>query len=210
MALIRLSQDQDLCRRRRPPPERRSRQPAEEQGAGPDQAQPRQEGKLDLLAGIVFHLTTLLQTVDLFASLANKDPEKYNELWTKAAVALKLGAIDDTKNRPRMVKLLRFETSASANLSSLDDVVARRKKGQTQIFFIASVGEKKAALEKSPFVERIIARGYEVLYFGEPMDEMLVSSIGSYEGLKFQDVAKKGFKFGDEGAFDSQNNRTAR
>ncbi|KAL8278223.1 hypothetical protein RQP46_009396 [Phenoliferia psychrophenolica] len=138
------------------------------------------------------------RTVDLFASLANKDPVKYDELWGKAAVALKLGAIDDTKNRPRMVKLLRFESSASANLTSLDEVVARRKKGQDQIFFIASVGEKKAALEKSPFVERIIARGYEVLYFGEPMDEMLVSSIGSYEGLKFQDVAKKGFKFGDE------------
>ncbi|KAK4705512.1 molecular chaperone HtpG, partial [Phenoliferia sp. Uapishka_3] len=138
------------------------------------------------------------RTLDLFASLANKDPVKYNELWEKAAVALKLGAVEDTKNRARLVKLLRFETSASSNLTSLDEVVARRKKGQDQIFFIASVGEKKAQLEKSPFVERIIARGYEVLYFGEPMDEMLVSSINTYEGLKFQDVAKKGFKFGDE------------
>lgn len=30
------------------------------------------------------------------------------------------------------------------------------------------------------------------------MDEMIVSSIGSYEGMKFQDVAKKGLLFGDE------------
>ncbi|KAM0750396.1 heat shock protein Hsp90 [Meredithblackwellia eburnea MCA 4105] len=138
------------------------------------------------------------RTLDLFAALATKDPVKYNELYSKAGVAIKLGAIDDTKNRARIVKLLRFETSASANLTSLDDVVARRKKGQEQIFFVASAGEKKASLQKSPFVERIIARGYEVLYFGEPMDEMLVSAIGSYEGLKFQDVAKKGLKFGDE------------
>ncbi|KAI5480834.1 heat shock protein Hsp90 [Pseudohyphozyma bogoriensis] len=138
------------------------------------------------------------RTLDLFASLASKSPEKYNELWTKAGVALKLGAVEDTKNRARIVKLLRFETSASANLTSLDDVVSRRKKGQEQIFYVASAGEKKAQMEKSPFVERLIARGYEVLYFGEPMDEMLASSLSSYEGLKFQDVAKKGLKFDDE------------
>lgn len=100
-----------------------------------------------------------MQSLDLFASLAAKDQVKYNELWEKAGVALKLGAVDDVKNRARIVKLLRFETSASANLTSLDDVVARRKKGQEQIFFIASAGEKKGTLERSPFVERILARG---------------------------------------------------
>lgn len=121
----------------------------------------------------------------MFASLASKDPEKYNELYEKAGVALKLGAIEDTKNRARIVKLLRFESSASANLTSLDEVISRRKKGQEQIFFMAGVGQKKDTLEKSPFVERLIARGYEVLFFGEPMDEMIASSVGSYEGLKF-------------------------
>lgn len=126
------------------------------------------------------------QTLDLFASLSKSDPVKYNTLYEKAGVSLKLGAVEDTKNRARIVKLLRFETSASANLTSLDGVVARRKKGQEQIFFMAGTGQKKVTLEKSPFVERLIARGYEVLYFGEPMDEMLASSIGSYEGLKFQ------------------------
>lgn len=127
-----------------------------------------------------------LQTLDLFASLAKTDLEKYNELYTKAGVSLKLGAVEDEKNRARIVKLLRFETSSSSNLTSLDDVVSRRKKGQEQIFFMAGTGQKKESLEKSPFVERLIARGYEVLYLGEPMDEMLTASIGSYEGMKFQ------------------------
>lgn len=140
-----------------------------------------------------------MQTLDLFATLSKRDPEKYNSLYEKVGVSLKLGAVEDIKNRPRIVKLLRFETSASQNLTSLDDVVSRRKKGQEQIFYMAGVGQKKVDLEKSPFVERLRARGYEVLYFGEPMDEMIASSVGSYEGLKFQDVAKKGLKFGDEG-----------
>lgn len=130
-----------------------------------------------------------LKTLDLFSSLSTKDPEKYNTLWEKVGVALKLGAVEDTKNRAKIVKLLRFETSASANVTSLDEVVARRKKGQQQIFFIASAGEKKASLQTSPFVERIIARGYEVLYLGEPMDEMLISSVVSYEGMAFQGMS---------------------
>lgn len=106
--------------------------------------------------------------------------------------------VEDVKNRDRIVKLLRFETSASTNLTSLSDVVSRRKTGQKQIFFVASAGQKKAQLEKSPFVERILARGYEVLYLSDPMDEMFVSTVPSVEGMSFQDVAKEGLKFGDE------------
>lgn len=138
------------------------------------------------------------RTIDLFANVAKNEPEKYNKLYAKAGVALKLGAIDDTKNRDKLVRLLRFETSSSKELLSLDEVAAQRKKGQTQLFFMAGVGQTKATLEKSPFVERLVARGYTVVYMGEPMDEMLVSTIGTWGGLKFQDVAKKGLKFGDE------------
>ena len=99
------------------------------------------------------------------------------------------------------MKLLRFETSSlpSGNLTSLPDAVSRRKQGQTQLFFIAGAGQNKDALEKSPFVEKIISRGYEVLYFLDPMDEMLVSTMPKFDGMSFQDVAKEGLKFGDEG-----------
>jgi heat shock protein beta len=52
---------------------------------------------------------------------------------------------------------------------------------------------------KSPFVEKLHARGYEVLLLGEPMDEICLQQLGKHEGLRFQDVTKKGLKFGDEG-----------
>lgn len=48
--------------------------------------------------------------------------------------------IEDSKNRARIVKLLRFESTAGPNLTSLSDVVARRKEGQTQLYFIAGAG----------------------------------------------------------------------
>merc|ERR1719145_120934 len=42
----------------------------------------------------------------------------------------------------------------------------------------------------SPFVERLLKKGYEVLYLTEAVDE---SAISEFEGKKFQNVAKEGF-----------------
>ncbi|GAA5882817.1 hypothetical protein JCM16303_002473 [Sporobolomyces ruberrimus] len=141
---------------------------------------------------------------DLFARIATDQPEQYLELYKSAGTALKIGAVEDEKSRERIVKLLRFETSAGSELSSLEDVVKRRKDGQEQIYFISGAGQKKEDLEKSPFVERILARGYEVLYFTEPIDEMLASSLQTHQNMRFVDCAKDGVKFGDEDECDNE------
>lgn len=154
--------------------------------------------KTRALAQIKRNLTKRIY--DLFGQLAREDPEKFDELYTAAGTALKVGAIDDVKNRDRIVKLLRFESSAVNGTTDLDGVVSRRKQGQTQIYYIAGAGAKKAELAQSPFVERILARGYEVLYLTEPVDEMLINTVPTYGGLRFQDVAKDGVTFGDEDA----------
>lgn len=69
-----------------------------------------------------------------------------------------------------------------------------------QIFFLAGVGQPAAELLKSPFVEKLDARGYEVLLLNEPLDEIVLSHLREHGALPFQDVSKKGFRFGDEGA----------
>jgi heat shock protein beta len=139
------------------------------------------------------------KAIDMFANVARTDEETYNTFFTKASPALKLGTYEDHKNRPRLLKLLRFASNVGDHVS-LDDYISRRKQGQKQIFYMAGAGVEKADLARSPFVERIVARGYEVFYFTEPMDGMVASTVGTYEGLKFQDVSKRGLLFGDEGA----------
>merc|ERR1712096_348877 len=47
--------------------------------------------------------------------------------------------------------------------------------------------------EKSPFVERLIKKGYEVLFLTEAVDEYAISALPEFEGKKFQNVAKEGF-----------------
>lgn len=47
-------------------------------------------------------------------------------------------------------------------------------------------------MEKSPFVERLLRKGYEILYLIEAVDEYALSSLPEFEGKKFQNIAKEG------------------
>lgn len=103
----------------------------------------------------------------MLGSAAKADLANYHEkIWPIVGTALKLGALEDYKNQAKLLKLLRFHSSSSSGeTTSLDEYIAKRKQGQTQIYYIAGAGMERKDLEKSPFVENIQARGYEVLYF---------------------------------------------
>ena len=65
------------------------------------------------------------------------------------------------------------------------------KEKQESIYYIA--GGSKEEVSSSPFVERLLKKGYEVLFLTEAVDEYAISSLPEFEGKKFQNVAKEGF-----------------
>ncbi|CAF0840939.1 unnamed protein product, partial [Adineta ricciae] len=96
-------------------------------------------------------------------------------------------------NRTRLAKLLRFTTSLSKTKQySLSEYIERMKPKQEHIYFIATMSYEAAA--RSPFVERIIKKGYEVLYLTDPVDQYCMQSLPEFEGKKFQNVAKEGLE----------------
>jgi len=44
----------------------------------------------------------------------------------------------------------------------------------------------------APFVEKLAADGYEVLYLTEAIDEAVVTNLGKYNELELVDVSKEG------------------
>merc|ERR1712141_316309 len=74
--------------------------------------------------------------------------------------------------------------------TSLMAYVERMKDKQDQIFYIAGASEKE--VQESPFVERLLKKGYEVLYLTEAVDEYAISALPEFEGKKFQNVVKEG------------------
>ena len=61
------------------------------------------------------------------------------------------------------------------------------------------MGKSTEELSKSVFIEKLHARGYEVLLLGDPLDEVFITNVRRWKKIGFQDVAKAGLKFGDEG-----------
>merc|ERR1719167_617008 len=111
-----------------------------------------------------------------------------------------------TANRTRLAKLLRF-ISSSGSLTSLAEYVERMKDRQESIFYAA--GGSKEEVQNSPFVERLLKKGYEVLYLTEAVDEYAVSALPEFEGKKFQNVAKEGFNIdGDTEAVKQRKEAT--
>ncbi|CED84457.1 Endoplasmic reticulum glucose-regulated protein (GRP94/endoplasmin), HSP90 family [Phaffia rhodozyma] len=137
------------------------------------------------------------KALDMFTKLSTSDPEKYKKLFGLVGNALKAGVTETYTDRVRLAKLLRFDSNLN-EFTSLEDYASRRRAGQKQIYFLAGVGQPTSDLARSPFVEKLHARGYEVLLLNEPMDEICLSQLRNYESLTFQDVTKKGLKFGDE------------
>merc|ERR1711963_318098 len=127
------------------------------------------------------------KTLDMIKKISE---DKYGEFWKEYSTNIKLGVIEDTANRTRLAKLLRF-TSSNGKLTSLAEYVERMKDKQESIFYAA--GGSTEEVSKSPFVERLLKKGYEVLYLTEAVDEYAVSALPEFEGKKFQNVAKEGF-----------------
>ena len=134
------------------------------------------------------------KALDMIKKISDEDFEKF---WAEYSTNLKLGVIEDTANRVRLAKLLRFRSSSlpQDKWSSLSDYVKRMKEKQEYIYYIA--GTSWEEVTTSPFVERLLKKGYEVLYLTDAVDEYTISSLPEFEGKKFQNVAKEGLKMTD-------------
>lgn len=130
------------------------------------------------------------KALDLLKKLDN---EEYEKFWKEYSTNIKLGVMEDSANRARLAKLLRFQSSfdKTGKLTSLTDYSTRMKAKQDWIYYIAA--SNRAEAEKSPFIERLVARGYEVLFLVEAVDEYSISALPEFDGKKFQNVAKEGF-----------------
>lgn len=127
----------------------------------------------------------------MIESIEEEEEEEYEKFWKKYSLDIKLGVIEDSYNRSRLAKLLRFQSSSVEGLTSLSDYVSRMKENQQDMYFIA--GNCRKDLAKSPFVERLLKKDYEVLYLLKAVDQYCLSSIPDFDGKNFQSVIQESF-----------------
>ncbi|KAI8909516.1 Hsp90 protein-domain-containing protein [Gorgonomyces haynaldii] len=138
------------------------------------------------------------KTLDLLVELAqNPDKSVYSSFYKQYRSAIKYGVFDARgPSQKKLVKLLRYESTVSPD-TSFQEYVDRMKDKQPQIYYVTASNIQEA--KNSPLVETLVARGYEVLFFVDPVDEYLTGqALNEFEGFPLQNAGKDGLKFGDE------------
>lgn len=81
-------------------------------------------------------------------------------------------------------------------MASLKEYVGRMKENQKDIYYIT--GETKEAVQSSAFVERVIKRGFEVVFMTDPIDEYSVQQLKEFEGKNLVCVTKEGLELPED------------
>jgi molecular chaperone HtpG len=141
------------------------------------------------------------RVLSMLEELANADEQdkkdKYATFWKEFGQVLKEGIGEDSGNKERLAKLLRFASTngdSDAQTVSFADYVARMKEGQDKIYY--ATGETYAAAKNSPHLEIFRKKGVEVLLLTDRVDEWMLSFLQDFEGKELASVAKGGLDLG--------------
>lgn len=117
--------------------------------------------------------------------LQKEDPEKYEQFWTAFGSQIKYGVVADYgAHKENLKDLLLFWSSKEGKNTTLEAYQGRM--AEEQPYYYYACGESVDKIAKLPQVERILDKGYEILYCTEDVDDFVMQALGEIDGKKFK------------------------
>ncbi|MEO8553533.1 MAG: molecular chaperone HtpG, partial [Kofleriaceae bacterium] len=113
--------------------------------------------------------------------------EEYLEFWAGFGSALKEGLVTPEGDREKLLDLM-VASSTSGSPTTLGEYVGRMKEGQDEIYVLT--GTSKDNVARSPLLEGFAAKGYEVLLFSDPIDEIWLEREPEFQGKKLKSIGR--------------------
>ena len=137
------------------------------------------------LKAISKHLTKTIQKE--LAALCSKDRASYAKFFDAFGRTLKYGLYSDWgMHKDVLQDLILFRSSKEEEYTTLKEYVDRMPEEQKYIYY--GTGETKEKIRLMPAAEGVLAKGYELLYFTEDVDEFAVKMLGTYAEKEFKNI----------------------
>ena len=112
------------------------------------------------------------------------DPEKYEKFWAAFGSQIKYGVVADYgAHKDKLKDLLLFWSSKEGKNTTL--AAYKDRMPEDQPYYYYACGESVDKIAKLPQVERILDKGYEILYCTEDVDDFVMQALGEVDGKKF-------------------------
>jgi molecular chaperone HtpG len=131
------------------------------------------------------------------AEMKTESPKDYGEFWTAFGPVLKEGLLAPDEDKDALLDLVMAPSTADPSAqTTLEQYAARMKEGQEGVYFLA--GPTRDAVAASPLLEAFTAKGYEVLLFSDPVDELWLDRAPKYKGKPLVSIAHGEVKLGSD------------
>ena len=116
------------------------------------------------------------------------EPEKYETFWAAFGSQIKYGVVSDYgAHKDKLKDLLLFWSSKEGKNTTL--AAYKDRMPEDQPYYYYACGESVEKIAKLPQVERILDKGYEILYCTEDVDDFVMQALGEIDGKKFMSAA---------------------
>tara|TARA_B110000116_G_C16745739_1_gene540823 strand:- start:56 stop:1516 length:1461 start_codon:yes stop_codon:yes gene_type:complete len=121
-------------------------------------------------------------------TLSKKEIKKFENFWDNFGPVVKEGLYESNEFHEKILPLLRFQTSESDELISLDQYLETMKSDQKEIYYFANTD--KTHIKNSPQLEAFVANKIPVIFMTDAVDEFWLQNVPKFKDKDFKSITK--------------------